>query len=616
MRDYWLSPSVKDVSIDDRFWTPYLESVRTVMLPYVLDRFEEDGSLENYRRVVRGETGGHQGNPFEDGLLLETLRGACDFLAARPDAALKKRVDEIVRLLHAASLATDGFLSTYTLLDRPDKRWGENGGDIVIQHDLYNHGALIEAAVSHYRATGSTELLDCAVRAANLICAYMGDAPRHNIIPGHSLPEEAFVRLYVLFRDTRALDDYARLNGVDCADYLRMADFWYKARGHHEGRSLSSRFAPAYNQDDVPFEEACKAVGHSVRAALCYTGAAAVAREYGDGRYIAALDAIWRNVYDRKLHISGGVGTRHDIEGFDEDYNLPNDAYLETCAAIAFMFWAGEMSRLSPRAEYFDGFERALYNNVLAAVGPDFTHFFYQNPLVSPGGVKRWAWHGCPCCPPMLLKLFSSLQSSIYSYRAGALNVNLMIGSRFETADFAVEQHDGKISLDSRGKALTLRVRMPCFMDGFGLSIDGQPLDYGIEEGYAVITRVWADTVVVAGADRLTRVFANPRAEADRGRVAVMDGPFLYCAEGIDNGGDVDFIIAKKPQLARTEDGITGWRQGGGAFKLIPYYKWCRRTTGRAEDDRMAVWFRQEEMRAEDDLAQEIGNQLYENYDG
>ena len=59
---------------------------------------------------------------------------------------------------------------------------------------------------------------------------------------------------------------------------------------------------------------------------------------------------------------------------------------------------------------------------------------------------------------------------------------------------------------------------------------------------------------------------------------------------------------------------MTGWRQGGGTFKLIPYYKWCRRATGRSEDDRMAVWFRQEDMRAEDELAREIGENLYGDY--
>lgn len=116
------------------------------------------------------------------------------------------------------------------------------------------------------------------------------------------------------------------------------------------------------------------------------------------------------------MHISGGIGTRHDIEGFDADYVLPNDAYLEACAAIALAFWAGEMNLLGEKSEYFDCFERSLYNNVGSAVGSDFKHFFYKNPLVSNGGVTRWEWHECPCCPPMLLKLFASLPSYIYSY--------------------------------------------------------------------------------------------------------------------------------------------------------------------------------------------------------
>lgn len=87
-------------------------------------------------------------------------------LAVRHDKALADSIERIVSIIRAASYTTDGFISTYVLNDMPDKRWGENGGNIVIQHDLYNHGALIEAAVSHYRATGETTLLDCAVRAA------------------------------------------------------------------------------------------------------------------------------------------------------------------------------------------------------------------------------------------------------------------------------------------------------------------------------------------------------------------------------------------------------------------------------------------------------------------
>ena len=43
-------------------------------------------------------------------------------------------------------------------------------------------------------------------------------------------------------------------------------------------------------------------------------------------------------------------------------------------------------------------------------------------------------------------------------------------------------------------------------------------------------------------------------------------------------------------------------------------YKRCRRATGRSADDRVAVWFRQADMRAEDELACEIGENLYGDY--
>ena len=56
--------------------------------------------------------------------------------------------------------------------------------------------------------------------------------------------------------------------------------------------------------------------------------------------YKKALDAIWNDVISKKIHISGGIGARHDIEGFDLEYQLPNNAYLETCAGISLAFWA------------------------------------------------------------------------------------------------------------------------------------------------------------------------------------------------------------------------------------------------------------------------------------
>lgn len=609
MSQLWIRPENGKTIIQDGFWTPYLRNIRNVMLPYTFRKFEEVGYMQNFSSVANNDGEKHIGPPFSDGLVMESMRGAFDFLGTEYDPELDEMLDRLVDLVCSAA-QEDGFLCTMTVQNYPEKRWGVNG-HIIHQHDLYDHGCLIEAAISQYLATGKKKMLTAAVKAANLICGYMGPGKK-NVVPGHSLPEEAFVKLYRLFRDHRELDAFAAENGVEPEQYLKLAEFWYDMRGNHEDRPPNAGFTVKYNQDHLPFAQQTTAEGHAVRATLCYTGAAAVAYELDRQDYVQALDAIWENVTQKKLHISGGIGTRHDIEGFDEDYNLPNNAYLETCAAIGNMFWNGEMSLLQAESKYYDYFEQSLYNNVLAAIGEDFIHYTYQNPLVSDGSFRRWEWHGCPCCPPMLLKIFSALNTYIYTYRPGELNVNLFIDSNLETDGFRISQNGKRIYVDSKGKAMKVRIRIPNYAKNFNLTVNGKLVDVTVENGYAVISAVWSqnDEIGVTFDEPVRRIFANPAVEADRGMVAFMRGPFLLCAEGIDNGGDVEFTVAENPQLTADGDAVTGKTADGKIFRLIPYFRWCNRNH-EPTDSKMAVWFKQAAMSEDAVLNAKLQGTLY-----
>jgi len=598
-------PQVNEVKITGGFWKDYLAKIRKNMLPNVMDKLEESGYLENFRFAAEGVKE-HKGPPFSDGLLLESMRGISDFLAAHPDKDIEARLDGFIETIAAAQDA-DGFLCTGTQCRTPHQRWGENGGDIIITHDLYDHGCLVEAGIHHYLATGKRTLLNVAVKAADMICAYIGDAPKHNLIPGHSLPEEAFVKLYRLMRDHEELSDIA--GNKD--EYLRIADFWYRNRGDFSnGRTGSPdpRFQPPYNQDHVTFAQQKEAVGHAVRAMLCYTGAAAVAYETDNADYIEALNALWENVTKKKLHISGGIGTRHDIEGFDVDYNLPNDAYLETCAGVGFAFWNGEMATLRRDGKYFDYFEQALYNNVLASVAEDGYRYFYQNPLISDGSVQRWEWHGCPCCPPMLLKLFSSLGTYIYSLDDNGISVNMYIDSEYTGEKFTVSCNERKIKLDSHGIETELRFRVPRYADNFDIMLNGEKAEFEVINGYTLLKGVFStdDDIVVSFDTPVRRMFANPAVEADRGLAAIMRGPYVYCAEGADNA-DVDIELAAETEFGVDEEGsITGIDSEGNDFKLIPYYRWNNRGA-----HPMRVWFRQQGMPDAVTLDARLKGELY-----
>ena len=597
-------PSVKNVSLNDEFWSNYLENIRNITLPHVFSKMEESGFMQNLVLAAQKKREGFCGNPFSDGLLFESVRGASDLLAAKYDPELDSLLDRIAALAKDTSEAIEGgYFNTCIAIKHPECRWGENGGDLVKYHDFYNQGALIEAAVSHYLATGKTTLLYCAVRAANNLCKNVGEPPKKGIIPGHSLPEEALVKLYRLFCDTRELDNFAKENEVDFAEYLRLAKFFYDARGKYTPEK--NNMTPAihylnseYYQNHLPFTEQRYATGHAVRAPLCYLGAAAVAFETEDEAYKTALDAIWENIKKKNMHITGGIGARHEIEAFDDDYSLPNDAYLETCAAVGLAFFAGEMNLLEPHSMYFDVFERALYNNVISALGSDFRSYFYQNPLVNGGGHHRWEWHSCPCCPPMLLKLFSSLGTYIYSRscdraKTPKIFVNMYIGSEYEEGDLKISQKGRAFTVDSSGARVGLQFRIPEYARDFKLILNGRTIPFIMKhQGYALVERIWypEDTLCVEFDEPIRMMAAHEKVRADRGRIAVTCGAHVFCAEGVDNGGDVDFTVASDPELCCDGKFIVGKRADGKEFRLIPFSERCNRGTLEGDDRKMSVW--------------------------
>ena len=566
---------IQSVTLEDSFWSPKRRVWQEITIPDCFTKFESDrgGALNNFDRVRDGKSGGHAGPPWYDGLIYEMIRGASDFLAAKPDAVLEHRIDGyIARIAAAQDRDPNGYLNTWTQLEHPNQRWGLNGGNDGYQHEMYNVGALCEGALHYYRATGKTSLLKVAVRLANYTCDQVGPSPKYELVPNHAIVEEAFANLYLFFREHPKLKREMPVP-LDERRYLDLAQYWVEARGHPRKDQPSYG---AYNQDHIPVFQQTTIEGHAVRAALLCASVTALAGINGREDYRDAAVGLWRNMTEQKMYVTGGIGATAAGEAFGTNYFLPNDGYLETCGAVGVSFFARNLNLLTGDAGYADTLERELYNGALTGVSLAGNSYTYVNPLATPHGNSRWSWNGCPCCPPMFLKLMGAMPGYIYEQDKKGIYVNLFVGSkaRIEVAGQTVVikqvtdypwQGDVKITIEpAKASEFDLHIRIPGWCRGSAspddlyqaanrapegtpqLSVNGKPIgNPEIVRGYATVHRRWksGDVVQLALPMATQRIKANSLVVADKGRAALIRGPLVYCFEGTDNGSAVSNLV-------------------------------------------------------------------------
>jgi DUF1680 family protein len=572
------------VDVDDAFWSPRYATWRKVTIPDVLAKFEKDGAIANYDHVCRGDgPDSHKGFSFFDGLLCEVIRGSADFLALQRDPVLEARIDNIVdRMAAAQAKSPDGYLNTWTSLREPKHRWGMNGGNDVSQHDIYNAGCVFEAAVHYYRATGKTKALEVAVRLANGMTDVMGKWPKAELIPGHSISEEALLKLAILFREQPALKAKMPVPVREDA-YLQLAESWIENRGNRTHRKAfnDTKEKPfcdlglEYAQDHKPVFSQETIEGHAVRATLMCVGIAALAPANGREEYFQTASRLWQNMTSRRMYITGGIGAIYGTESFGRDYQLPNKGYLETCAAVAAGFLHRNMNLAFGDAGYVDELERALYNGALCGISLSGNNYSYINPLSFECGHSRWAWHPCPCCPPMFLKMMGAMPSYIYAQDDDGVYVNLFVGSQAKLniggRSVTVRQTtkypwEGTVKITvapSKATAFPLYIRVPAWCrpaiaddlyrstpqpsaDAFSVRINGQPVEsLTTERGYAKLSRTWqpGDCVDVAMAMPVRRVKAHSEVQDCVGRVALMRGPLVYAIETGANDPQADSVF-------------------------------------------------------------------------
>jgi len=647
----WVPP--QRVVVEDGFWSPRREQLVSVTLDQQWQRLEAAHAVDNLR-VAAGlappsET--NRGPFFADSDVWKWLEAASATVGERPEATdLAGRVAEVVELCKRAQ-QDDGYLNSYHQTFAPDLRWRA----LLLNHELYCAGHLIEAACTHHDATGSDDLVDVATRLADLVVERFG--PEDSGVPGHEEIEFALVRLARVTGDDRYLEQarrfverrgrstrYPRIWGPSLLATLRIGLRAMRARRKAARNSGTTRIAEAgggnttelgfdlagprvwprilaqlwtgeYFQDAVPLGDLDSAVGHAVRAFYLLAAAACVAADTGDTALVATVRGIWQKTVDRRTYVTGGAGSLPLVEGFGRDWELPNRGYAETCSSIGstrFSLALVGAEADSSCTAVADWAERTLHNGVLSGLALSGDAYFYQNPLVSYGEDQRQPWFGVACCPPNIARTLADLGGCIWTEDSAGMQLHMLVGStaRFTRPEGTVTvtvrtampwrgDVELTVGLDAPSARFALGLRVPHWAGAPKITCAGRAATDIGPGTYAVLERDWSDgdavTMTFGIAPALAR--AAHQVTENRGRVAVVRGPLVYCAEGADNP-DVDVHRAVvdaaaplreqwQPALLGGVMTVTARTPRGQDLVLIPYYAWANR--GPAN---MAVWLR------------------------
>jgi hypothetical protein len=576
-----------------------------VTIPAVYRHFDDSGRIGAFKLKWR------KGQPkephfFWDSDVAKWIEGAAYTLAHKRDENLENLIDSIIDDI-ADGQTPEGYFNIYYQIHELGGRFTNRDN-----HELYCAGHLLEGAIAYKKATGKDKFLNAMIKYADYITEVFTDEKRTEKFrtPGHQEIELALVKLYHETGEKK---------------YLDLGRFFIDNKSGGKEQTIDW-LGPVCTQDHLPVAEQITAEGHSVRCLYMFAGAADIAREYNDEKLQRTCEAVFENIINKRMYVTGGLGGNYHGEAFSYDYDLPNElAYAETCASIAMIFFCQRMYLTTGEKKYIDAIELQLYNGFMSGVSLIGDRFFYCNPLeVHPerrdyfSGMKnaqfapeytRPDYFWCSCCPPNVIRLISSIGQYMYHVdEDDNIYVNLYNSSEFEHNGVKIIQEtdyprNGKVNFKIfTDKPVTVYLRIPDWCK-----------NHTGENGYICIkSENDADFDFDFNFDMpVVELYANPKVHYCAGRVAVKRGPIVYCAESTDNGenlksakisatpnficepmqiegNDIIKITCDGEIITETSDVLYSEKPFEPTKKrlaLIPYAAWANR--GRSE---MLVW--------------------------
>ncbi len=596
-----MSLDFKLTNITGGFWKEMQEKNQAVTIDAVYKRFKETGRFEAMKCNWK-EGMGNKPHIFWDSDVAKWIEGAAYVLAKHDDAKLSEKVEEIINDIESNQWE-DGYFNVYYTVVEPKNRF-----KFRANHELYCAGHLIESAVAYYECTGKDRFLKIMMKYADLIYkVFVKEKSADFVTPGHQEIELALIRLYRCVKNKK---------------YLDLCKFFIDNRGNNDKDTNFENMNDKYAQNDIPARELKSADGHAVRAMYYYAAMADLAKETNDKQLFEVCKILYEDVTERKMCITGGIGSTYTGEAFTVPYDLPNmTVYNETCASIGLAIFADKMLENEIDSRYADIIERVLYNGIISGISLDGKSFFYENPLeISLKSqnrnvstiikdrlpiTKRQEVFECSCCPPNINRVFASVEKYIYDMKDDVFYVNQYMDSIYDDGKHRIVQKtnypfDRVVKINCT-EIEHIAIRIPNWCDEFYINVA-----YELKNGYAYIRN--PQNIELKLIMKPKFYMANTEVDDCANKVALLYGPMVYCVERIDNPINLhsiyidiktDFEIKYCEEYGVLTVNTKGFRRISSnklyeelteeyekiGIKFIPYYAFANR-----DESDMLVW--------------------------
>ncbi|MET0534795.1 MAG: glycoside hydrolase family 127 protein [Steroidobacter sp.] len=261
----------------------------------------------------------------------------------------------------------------------------------------------------------------------------------------------------------------------------------------------------------------------------------------GNANHATAASFFWKTVTTDHSFVIGG---NSDREYFSEPRTISRHITEQTCEACNtynMLKLTRHLFAWRPSGEFFDYYERAHLNHILAHQDPATGMFTYMTPLMS--GTKRefssptdsfW------CCVGSGMESHAKHGDSIWWHSNDTLMVNLFIPSRATWRERSAQlelnttyPYDGVVNIKvtslRKAQKFALALRVPGWAKNPPLTVNGTPVATETDSGYLIVRRRWREGDAVAFTLPLElRLEPTP---GDDTTIAIVRGPMVLAAD-------------------------------------------------------------------------------------